>query len=296
MDSKSITTTFDTLGTFFVDIFYNDIYNKSRSVFESARAASITEAYKHMSMSYINILSSNVAIYKQIITALFEYFKKHYSNPGMSFAAFIDRIILAFFPPEYKNTLSDNNKDTLLREVVVNGLTEFIKFLLSPDILSRVIDDHKNCNNVKILQDRFVTIFSAHRESYYSRIVEKLRGGNDANKVPATIYEDLKQKMVDEVRKRVAVERELNNARKLIQQLTDQIDILRQATVVSRPGVRPIKASEPSTLPIKIEPALAKTPYQFAMEPEPEPYEILEFPTPASDDDTLLELAPIDQD
>jgi hypothetical protein len=302
---KSITTVFDILGTYFVDIFYNDIYNKSRSIFESGRANSVTEAYKTMSMSYINILSSNTTIYKGIVASLFEYFKKQYSNPGMSFVAFEDKIILSFFPAEYKSTLTDNNKDSLLREIIVNGLGDFIKFLLSPENVVRIIDNHRNSDNVRILQDRFVSIFSAHRESYFMKIVNKLRGGKQTNgtEVSSAVYEDLKQKLVEEVRKRVAIERELGRARRIIEQLTAQIDSLqsRAATVQAAPArevytapvIRevPAPAREVKPSPPEVKPPVREASPPVLLEEGPPAVEEVEVSS-----EELIEIAPIDGD
>jgi hypothetical protein len=290
---RSITVVFDILGTYFVDVFYNDIYNKSRTIFEAGRANSVTEAYKTMSMGYINILSSNTVIYKKIVASLFEYFKKQYSNPGMSFVTFEDKIILSFFPPEYKSTLTDNNKDSLLREIVVNGLGDFVKFLLSPENVARVIDNHRNSENVRILQDKFVSIFSAHREGYFMKIVNKLRGGRtNGMEVSAEVYEDLKQKLVDEVRKRVAAERGLARANATIAQLTARLSSFdnppQHAVQSTTPLVEPMLKG---AVPVREKPPASPPPRP----PQPPVVQVTEEREESSSEE-FVPISPIDAD
>jgi hypothetical protein len=92
--------------------------------------------------------------------------------------------------------------------------------------LTKIIDDHQNIANVRVLQDRIMDIFIIQREDYYARFVREISKSNGNDKVSKKLVEKLKAAFVEEKRKRCELETEHERALAIVSQLLNKISQL----------------------------------------------------------------------
>lgn len=214
---------FDTIGSFFVDVFYNNHYLFSRDLVKSGRASSLTDAYKGTVANYMSGIASRKDLYMTVVKSLHEYYQKSSGFGVIIFPEFEDKLLSQFIPNEYYRDFTEKHKDNTLHEIIVKTVNEFGEVILSRDVLKRIIDDHPNLANVSYLQDRIVDIFITQREDYYAKFIREISKNNGNNKVSKELLDKLKQAFVSEKKKRCDIENDRDRAIEMISQLVKKI-------------------------------------------------------------------------
>ena len=220
---RTTISVFDTVGSFFVDVFYNNHYLFSRDMVKSGRATSITDAYRSTIVNYMSGISSRKDLYITVAKSLHEYYQKSSGFGSIVFSDFEDKFLSQFIPPEYYRDFTERIKDNTLHEIIICTVNEFGAAILGKDFLRRVIDDHLNTNNVTFLQDRIVDIFIIQRENYYSKFVQEISKSNSDNTVTKQLVEKLKQEFVTEKKRRCEAESDRDRALNIISQLVARV-------------------------------------------------------------------------
>jgi len=214
---------FEIISAYYVDIFYNHLYNEAKKLKISGSACSITEGYKHTLNAFIKSLD-NPNLYKKSLSGMHHYFIT-VGFASISYSNFIDRITADFVPKDYFNSLTFTQKIGVLRMVLSQSIKSFIKNVVDSH-MSKIIDYHKEQDNVRILQDDFIDCLIMEREGFYQRFVtDKVINKND------TVNRLVAEKMQAEIKKLIGEKYELKR----------QNNILKKAYLVK-------KASEASLL------------------------------------------------
>ena len=214
---------FEIISAYYVDIFYNHLYNEAKKLKISGSACSITEGYKHTLNAFIKSLD-NPNLYKKSLSGMHHYFIT-VGFASISYSNFIDRITADFVPKDYFNSLTFTQKIGVLRMVLSQSIKSFIKNVVDSH-MSKIIDYHKEQDNVRILQDDFIDCLIMEREGFYQRFVtDKVINKND------TVNRLVAEKMQAEIKKLIGEKYELKR----------QNNILKKAYLVK-------KASETSLL------------------------------------------------
>jgi hypothetical protein len=212
--------TFEILGGFVINIFYNHIYDKACELHTYGKASSKTEAYKLTCRTYLRHFS-NTSLFKQTLKNINEYFNLHSPIPLISYSDWVDRITKEFVPSDFWSSLSSSQKDHLLGILIEDIYKKFSIVMMSPRGLEMVIDNHKNKSNITFLQDRMLTVMIEVREHIYSKFVKPLN-----NPKSDSMTERLRNSLIKETQKTKILKDALEKASSKIKAQDEQIQIL----------------------------------------------------------------------
>jgi hypothetical protein len=214
---------FDIVGTFFVDTFYNDLYLQSEAAVKAGRAKSITDVYKFNITSYMRGLMTNRKIASKVIKSIHEYYQGCIGVNFISFGDFEDKFLSSFVPAEYYNDFDTTTKDKLLFDIIGKTVQKFTEDVLHLHI-KKIIDDHQNRNNVVLLQQTMIDIFTEQRDDYYYRFVKERIKPKDKAKFDNDTMQKLKTAFVDEKKAKIALEADKVKLCQIIKQLNERIE------------------------------------------------------------------------
>lgn len=231
--SKKTIAVYDIVGSYFVDVFYNDLYARALETHRSGKAKSATDAYRMLIGTYAYAVGNNGEAYKQVVGKLADYYRHHSNFASIIFHEFQDKLLSQFIPSEYYSDFSEQLKDRTLNTVVVRIVRDFSNYLISPTMLRCIIDSHEDEGNVHNLQDKLIEIMIEIREEYYSRFAEKLI--QDRQTVPKSVLVQMKKALVNETRARCDAEGERDRCINIISQLIDTNNKLRAQLAEAKP-------------------------------------------------------------
>jgi len=128
---KKILSRFEIIGAYFVEIFYNNLYNSALRKFKASapddvrNSKSLTEEYKHLLGVFYNGIKEK-EYYEKSIKGILEYYREYTKFSTISLHDFIDEIIRQFIPDEYFKVLGDSDKHFFLNKIIVNITQNFI--------------------------------------------------------------------------------------------------------------------------------------------------------------------------
>ena len=221
--STKVIAVFEIMGAFFIDTYYNDLYLKARDDVQSGRQDSITEAYRRNVINYMRGVASRKDLYVRVVKDLHKYYQQNSGFVAIIFSEFEDKFLSQFIPAEYYKDFNENNKDSVLREIIVQTVNDLGVTIVSKPYLGKIIDDHKNTLNIDILQNKIMDIFVTIREEYYSKFAQEVNKNSVASTVSKDLLERLKVAFVEEKKKRIEAERDRDRAIGMIQQLVKRI-------------------------------------------------------------------------
>ncbi len=258
-ESKAIGL-FDTIGSYFVDMMYNNHYLISRDLVRRGLASNITDAYRSTITNYING-SDRDDLFKITVHKLHEYYQRNSGFGTIILSDFQDRILSQFIPVEYYRDFTDRHKDLILKEIIVRTVKDFGNIVLTR-YLPLVIDNHLNKDNVTHLQDHIVDIFILQREEYYTRFAKEISKRNPGDTVDRDMLDKLKTAYMDEKRKCCELAADKERASSIVGQLIDKIRVLEAKVMdlehklrsASRAASRPPMVEQHPTLRVESTP------------------------------------------
>lgn len=206
----------DIVGTYFIDVFYNEIYIKSTEIFNKGKAKSCTDAYRMLVRGYVNGVSTRKDLYMATVKKIHEYYINTQGMPCV-FAEFEDDFLSKFIPREYYSILNSQEKDKILHEILIAGVTQLGNQLLQQNNLQKIIDNHRARSNIALFQENMVDIFLIQREIYYQKFTKEIV--NESAKVPLEIYNKLKFALKEEIARRTKLEKDHEIALNIIKEL-----------------------------------------------------------------------------
>jgi hypothetical protein len=251
---KKIISTFNVIGCYFVDVYYNHLYlNAKDKVNMGASKKSLTDEYKNCVVLYTTALCKEDKYYKKTLTGIHEYYQMHTRYSNITLRDFINEFIQQFVPIEYYSIMTETDKNTILTKIITDIVKQFSKEVLKIDSLRRIIDQHSNEINPDILINKIVEIQTVIRENIFHEfvynnskddadtinrdVVDKILNERNilANQVKLILKE--KCKVVSELDKAKKIAEylgsELSSAQHIIQQLEDELESLKNKNVPS---------------------------------------------------------------
>ena len=221
--------TFEVMSAFYVDIFYNHLYIEAKKLKAKGNVSSITEGYKYALNAFLKSLS-NPELYKKSIVGVHDYFIKTGFNT-LSFSKCIDRITHEFVPTDYFSELSTGKKMGILRLVINQALKSLIRKIAS-DHMSKIIDYHKEVENVRILQDELIDCFIMEREGMYQRFISDNTQTNKNESVNRGLAERMQSEIKKLVREKYSLEKSIKLMKKYI--ITKKAEEKKQTTLIKK--------------------------------------------------------------
>jgi hypothetical protein len=188
--------TYEILSAYYVDIFYNHLYTEAKKLKAQSSVSSITEGYKHTLNAFLKGLN-NPKLYKKSLVGIHHYFI-NIGLASITFSRCVDKITSEFIPTDYFMSLTSTQKMGVLRMVINQSIKQFIKKIVDEHMV-KIIDNHTDSDNVRILQDVLIDCFIMEREGMYQRFIASqttTNGGSSVNLI-------LAEKMQLEIKKLV---------------------------------------------------------------------------------------------
>ena len=200
-NNRKMMSTFEVLGSYFVDAFYNGLYLNATSKTRNGLYASITDAYKIILHDY-KMGIQTPKLYVFVILKLHEYYSKHMSAV-LGMGEFEDMLIRILVPETFQNEMSNKQKEAIIRRVITAVVIEFCN-KLSTVYLRKIIDDHANRANIPLLQDTICAAFVEQRELIFAEFLAKV---NDSKKpLNSAVFDRLKAVLLKQTRRCCALE------------------------------------------------------------------------------------------
>ena len=213
---------FDVIGSFFVDKYYNDLFQRAKRKHADGAAKSLTDAYTGNLIAFCRGCEQNKQ-YTQMYKDLIKYYSAATSGFEMTFADFENQVLPEFVPPEYYRDFNTRDKEKLMREILIGGAREITAVCSENIMLRRIIDDHMNAANVEMLQRKMIDAFSMARGGYYSKFVSEV-AKSSAQMVPKETFDKLKQEFTVLMSRVVDAETECAKAKSLLAVLVARLE------------------------------------------------------------------------
>lgn len=183
---------FDIIGSYFVNLFYNEFYTKSVTLKANGTYNNITEAYTSILVSYLDFIKKP-EFFKQMVNGIHFYCISTTKYTAMTHKQCVDFMVQEFIPEKLWNALRENQKNKLFHEVMGNCITTFVENIIKEKI-HIIIDDHKQPENVIILQDIFLTIILLEKDKIYSKFLNP----NNTNTINIEVVKTRIKELVNE--------------------------------------------------------------------------------------------------
>lgn len=211
--SSRTITTFNILGAYIIDIYYNYLYRES--IKHKEESGSITDSYKKIIYKYVSSInrdkknSFRAKIYQSLIEGIKNYFCIWNGLNSLSIQECIDKIVKEFIPEDLFDAVDKDKKRDLFYLVVNNIMQSFGKIIVS-DFLVRIIDDHDNSENVEILKDSMLDLLLMQRHTMFKKFVDEKTGG--VEKVDREIVNKIQEDAKELINERNQLQKQLTNA------------------------------------------------------------------------------------
>lgn len=167
--SKRALSTFEIIGSFIVDLYYNHFYQEAKRIRIDGRVESITDGYKHAIKAYLNSFQ-NPESYRKTIIGIHKYYYTTTKFNTISFSDCVNEMVKHFVPEDFFESTTNQQRDGILRRVLLNAVKQFSSDVLCSNILDALIDNHSDIAIVRNMQDKMVEALMFEREKMFQKI------------------------------------------------------------------------------------------------------------------------------
>lgn len=173
--SKKAISTFEIIGSYFVDVFYNYLYLNADKThrYSSGGKTTLTEEYINSVKAYIVGVSENAKYYQKTVIGVLEQYRTHTKYNTITLNDFINRTLEQFLPEEHFSVLTDTDKEFFFSKIITNTVNGFARKILKKEMLEMIIDDHMNEENTRFWLDEIVDIQVLERESLFNHFTKQ---------------------------------------------------------------------------------------------------------------------------
>ena len=214
--TQSTLSKFDIIGSYFVNLFYNEFYSKSKVLKLNGSFVNLTEAYKNILGSYLDFIKKP-EFFKQIVKGIHAYCISTTKYTTMTHKECIDFMVHEFIPEKLWDSIRENQKNKLFHESIGNCISIFIENIINNRI-HIIIDNHDQPENIIILQDLFLSIILLEKDKIYSKFLNP----NNNNTISIDLFKEKLMALVNEKKDLIS---ENNNVKKnynIIKQLNEK--------------------------------------------------------------------------
>ena len=210
--SQSTLSKFDIIGSYFVNLYYNEFYIKAKNLKFQGTYSNITDAYKNLLSSYVEF-SRQQDFFKQIVKGIHTYCISTTKYTTMTHKECVDFMVSEFVPNNLWNSIREQQKNKLFHESLINCIKEFTEKIIT-NHLYIIIDHHDKDENIIILQDLFLTIILLEKDKIFSKFINPDKTSLDIfkNKIQQIIND--KKKIINEnliLKKKITILEDLHN-------------------------------------------------------------------------------------
>ncbi len=210
--TQSTLSKFDIIGSYFVNLYYNEFYTKANTLRINGTYENVTEAYKNILSSYLDYIKKP-EYFKQIVKGIHAYCISTTKYTTMTHKECIDFMISEFIPQKLWSSIRENQKNKLFHESLNNSITTFTADIISNHLVM-IIDNHSHPENITILQDLFLKIILLEKDKVYSKFLNP----DNNNTISVELFKTKLMELVNE-KKEINIENI---------QLKKNVDVLKQ--------------------------------------------------------------------
>ncbi len=241
--SHSTLSKFDIIGSYFVNLYYNEFYIKAKNLKQQSVYNNITDAYKNLLSSYVDF-SKHQDFFKQIVKGIHTYCISTTRYTTMSHKECVDFMVSEFVPENLWNSIREQQKNKLFHDSLISCIKEFTEKIIL-NYLHIIIDNHGNDENIIILQDLFLNIILLEKDKIFSKFINPSSNTLSVlkNKIQEIIIE--KRKTIDEntsLKKKITLLEQLNkkNSKIILELQSTNIALLKKNKELMQPQIKPI--------------------------------------------------------
>ena len=189
--NKTTLSKFDIIGSYFVGVYYNDLYKKAEHLFLEDKYNNLTESYKSILYNYIKFTKTNKFFTKTVI-GIHKYFINSTRFTQITYKECIDFIVSEFIPNELFNSVKETKKYKLLNEILINCLEIFTEDILLNHII-KIIDNHSEESNCLLLQNVFLKIILLEKDKMYAKFINPNQKNHT---IPIELFNNIQKKLI----------------------------------------------------------------------------------------------------
>jgi hypothetical protein len=225
------------IAAFFTDRCYNAIYVIAKDYFTKNACRSLTEVYTNMLAAHLREIAGAHTgadgILRETIAGLHTYYCGYLGQ--ISLEDFIGRVIAQIVPEEFFSTMSQRERDSMLRDLAKQTILSVGQRALQPDMLHRIIDMRADHVGVTILRDAGIAVLRDFKASFMSKLYSKQVASACKSRVVAyEIYDKLRAELRNAVEVGVSLEQQHKKDIATITKLETTIARLQRAVSSAR--------------------------------------------------------------
>lgn len=214
--TQSTLSKFDIIGSYFVNLFYNEFYSKSKVLKLNGSFINLTEAYKNILGSYLDFIKKP-EFFKQIVKGIHAYCISTTKYTTMTHKECIDFMVHEFIPEKLWDSIRENQKNKLFHESIGNCISIFIENIINNRI-HIIIDNHDQPENIIILQDLFLSIILLEKDKIYSKFLNP----NNNNTISIDLFKEKLMALVNEKKDLISENNNIKKNYNIIKQLNEK--------------------------------------------------------------------------
>jgi hypothetical protein len=205
------------MAAYMTDLYYNHLYIEAIKFKNNKVVASITEGYLHSINTFVNAIADikskdyNSSRYHELLRGIHGFFTAYTSFESITISECIDKIVKEFTPIDYYNSMTVEQKRSIIRALLSNSIFKIGQLLSSREepYLSMIIDKHKDKTNVYIIKDKIIDVFLLERFAILNKFLVSISGGEKVDKHVVDKLVSDNKKLIEEKEKLIGGRREL---------------------------------------------------------------------------------------
>lgn len=208
-DSHTIST-FDVIGSYFVDTIFNHIYSNANV--NLGKNSSLTDEYIRRIQAYVLGVKNDSRCYDDMIQNIHKYYMRTTRFTTLSFGEFVDKIVGICIPSEYFQQCTPQQKDEILSTIICDLLSNLAVYATQPAILNKIVDNHMVAPDVtvRLLQDTSVGFLINMKTTLSNKFLQKESQARE--NVSTDTLEDMKKILRKLVREKADLIAKLKDA------------------------------------------------------------------------------------
>lgn len=157
------------ISAWVVNTFYNYLHQTAVELHTNGRVGSITDGYRHMVKQYLDSFNT-VEGYKRLIISLHKYYVDNSNCSGIAFDEWTHEVLEQFVPLDYKAIMSNEQQDTLLRNVLIHSIRQFSNSVVCTKLLDLLISNHDEPSIAPQMKSAMKASLLAERQKIFNNI------------------------------------------------------------------------------------------------------------------------------
>jgi hypothetical protein len=162
---------FDTIGSYFVDIYYSHIYTAAQKLID--RSLDVT--YKKLVIEYAAKIKSDRQCYDNVLLGLNKYFNHIFDIPGGRVSDLMKTIVECSIPIDFVEAVDNSARERIMNHVLLDLIIKLGNFCSSDEILSQILANRGDTAKtiIELLQDKAIKVLCDCRDELYSAFSNK---------------------------------------------------------------------------------------------------------------------------